>query len=56
MYLNSLPFCVVETTSDGRELPKYVMDVSNLTYTNRILLIHKKECGGKLFITGGTTV
>ena len=35
MHLNSLTFCVVEATNDGRELPKYVMDLSILTDTNK---------------------
>jgi hypothetical protein len=35
VHLNSLPFCVVETTNDDRELPKYVTDLSILTDTNK---------------------
>ena len=50
---------MVEIVSDGRELPKYIMDLSILTDTNqqisKILPIHHEEYDGKMFITGDAT-
>jgi hypothetical protein len=38
VHLNSLPLCVVETTSGGRELPKYVIDLRILTDKNKQII------------------